>query len=117
MMATVKKKGQLQPLATKIEVANGVYSRMKGLMFRNGLAGADGLLIHPCNSIHTFFMRFPIDVVFLGSEGKVVKVIRNMPPWRLSWIYFSARSVLEMAGGTLPADIHEGDELEVACTS
>ena len=64
---------------------------------RKSLAENEGLLIPHCNCVHTFFMRFPIDCYFLDKHGVVVKVVRNVPPWRaFVWGGWKARSVLEV---------------------
>lgn len=102
-------KGELE-IATKVDVANTLIKKTIGLMFSKNLGDRDGLLITSCNSIHTCFMRYNLDIVFLSSDNKVIKVIRNMKPWRMTWMYFKASKVLEMMGGTLPADINAGDE-------
>jgi uncharacterized membrane protein (UPF0127 family) len=68
-------------------------------------------LITSCNSIHTFFMLMPIDVLFLNNEDKVVKIIRNLRPWRMTGIYFKATKVLEMKVGTIPQDLVVGERL------
>ncbi|MDC1174839.1 DUF192 domain-containing protein [Bacteriovoracaceae bacterium] len=106
------KKGE-SVIAAKVNHANNIFTRMKGLMFSESLGEFDGLLITPCNSIHTFFMKYPIDVVFLSKDYKVVKVRRNIKPWRMTGIYFGAFQVLEMNAGTLSPDINPGDQLEV----
>ncbi|MDH5581460.1 MAG: DUF192 domain-containing protein [Bdellovibrionales bacterium] len=105
------------PVAEKVFLANDPISRMVGLMFRSGLHEGEGLLIRPCNSIHTFFMRFNIDVLFLDKEYRVLKIIRNLRPWRMTRMYFKASQVLELQGGTLSEEIHENDQLEVLCTN
>lgn len=88
-------------------------SRFIGLMGRKELPFGDGLHIVPCNSIHTFFMKIPIDAVFLDKENKVVKVLHAMVPWRLSSLYLGAHSVLELPSGTSAASgTAEGDQLE-----
>jgi len=96
-----------------INVADTIFSRMKGLMFCREMNGFDGLLISPCNSIHTFFMRMDIDVIFLDKKNFIVKIIRNMKPWRLTLIYFKSVKVLELKGGALPPNANEGDEIEL----
>jgi len=101
-------------LGKNIRLANNLLSRLKGLMFEEKLIG-DGLLIRPCNSIHTFFMKFNIDVMFLNKDLKIVKIIRNMPPWRITKIYFDAWQVLEIEGGSLSDEIVEGDSIEEIC--
>lgn len=101
-------------IARRVTQATTIVSRLLGLMFQKDLGEFDGLLLQPCNSIHTFFMRFPIDVVFLSANNEVVKVIRAMPPWRLSWLYLRAVKTLELRAGTLPVDFTEGAFVEVS---
>lgn len=98
-------------ITENVKLANSIIDRMIGLMFKKEMRGFNALLIEPCNSIHTFFMRYDIDVIFLSKNNEVVKIIRNMRPWRLSWIYFRATKVLEMKGGTLPEEVVKGDKL------
>ncbi len=100
-------------LSDNIRIADTPVTRIIGLMFKKKISGADGLLLDPCNSIHTFFMRYSLDVVFLNKSNVVIKVIRNLKPWRMTFIYFKARKTLELPAGQLPLDIHEGDILEV----
>jgi hypothetical protein len=100
-------------LSKNILLAETFLSRLIGLMFKEKLVDADGLLIDPCRSIHTFFMKYSLDIVFLSEENKVIKIIRHMKPWRLSWIYFRAIKTLELPAGQLPSYIKEGDFLEV----
>ena len=100
-------------MATNVQTANNPYTRILGLMFKPNMNGMGGLLLNPCNSIHTFFMRFPIDVIFLSQDNKVIKIHRNMVPWRMSWIYFKARKTLELPSGSLPTSVQEGSQLEV----
>ena len=77
----------------------------------------DGILITPCKSIHTFFMFYPIDVVFLDQDNKIVQILNNVKPWRVTKFYFNAISVLEMKAGSLPNNLALGDKLEVICTN
>jgi uncharacterized membrane protein (UPF0127 family) len=79
-------------------VADGLWSRMKGLLGRRELPPGEGLLIRPTWSIHMFFMRFPIDAVFLDEEGFVVRVVPELAPWRTA-SHRGAKSVLELAAG------------------
>ncbi|MGE3610797.1 MAG: DUF192 domain-containing protein [Bacteriovoracaceae bacterium] len=99
-------------LSENIALADDLPSRLLGLMFKRSPNG-DGLLLDPCNSIHTFFMRYPLDVAFISSDNKVVKVIRNLMPWKMTWIYFKASKVLELPAGKMPQDLKEGDLFEV----
>ena len=100
-------------LSRDILIAESLISRMIGLMFKQRLEGADGLLIDPCRSIHTFFMRYSLDIVFISKDNKIIKIIRDMKPWRVTWIYFRATKTLELPSGKLPMDLKEGDSLEV----
>lgn len=88
-------------LATDAVIANTVFKRMKGLLGRREFQGGQALVIKPCNSVHTLFMRFPIDVLFLDSNNRIVKAIANMKPFRISGIYFQASFVIELPSGTL----------------
>ena len=74
------------------EVAETFAERAKGLIGRRGLPAGRGLLILKCNCIHTFFMRFAIDATFLDRENRVVRIVRNVRPWRL-WIWGGWRAV------------------------
>ncbi|EQC51248.1 hypothetical protein M901_1095 [Bacteriovorax sp. DB6_IX] len=85
-------------------------------MFKKEMKNYDGLLIRPCNSIHTFFMRFSIDAVFLNKDFKVIRIYRDLKPWRMTTIIWKANQVLELRAGTLPDNVKEGDSLTV-CTN
>ena len=63
---------------------------------------AEGMIIERCNSIHTFFMKFPIDAVFLDSSGKILKIVAHLSPWRMSMSLWASQ-VLELAGGQAAA--------------
>ena len=88
-------------------VADSPWSRMRGLLGRRGLESGEGLLLRPTGSVHTFFMRFPIDVVFLSRDGEVLKVARALPAWRTAGAR-RAKAVLELA-----ADEAERREIRV----
>jgi hypothetical protein len=78
------------------------------------LADGQGMIIIPCQSIHTFFMTFPIDVAFLDSSWRVLHMIEAMPAWRASRHFFKARAVLEMPAGTLmKTGTQVGDVLDI----
>lgn len=111
-MKIVHKKSQFV-FGNNIKHADGFFSRLKGLMFVDEMKDMDGLLLEPANSIHNCFVRFPIDVVFLSHENRIVKIIRGFKPWRFTRMYFTARKVLELPNGTIPQGVSEGDELEV----
>lgn len=97
--------------------AKDTISRMKGLMFVKDMPNCNGFLIEPCNSIHTFFMKFSLDVAFLNKNNEVVKIFKNLKPWRITRIYFSAKKVLEMKAGTMPSSLVVGKRIVLECTS
>ena len=82
----------------QLEVAVESATRKKGLLGRDGLAPGAGLLIAPTNAVHTFFMRFPIDIVFVSRDGTVVKVSRAVPAWRMAAAW-RGYAVVELAAG------------------
>ena len=86
-------------LAERARVANTMVTRMVGLLSSKGLGDGEALWIQPCNSIHTWFMRFTIDALFLDKENRVVKSVERMRPWRLTWIAPKAIGVLELPAG------------------
>jgi uncharacterized membrane protein (UPF0127 family) len=101
-------------LAENCEAARTFVARFKGLQLRKGLPAGSGLLITPCNSIHMFFMRFPIDAVFIDAEQTVLHIEEGIRPWRISRVVRKARSVLELPAGTASATgTRPGDRLEL----
>jgi hypothetical protein len=108
-------------LAARVTKADDAASRSKGLLGRESLEADEGLWIQqspltwlvPCPTIHTFFMKFPIDVLFLDGGLKVRRVIENLKPWRLSPWVSSAHSILELKAGTLRGTVRPGDVLEM----
>ena len=110
----VKKDSILVP---NIRLASNLRDRVIGLMFSKSLGHFGGLLITPCNSIHTFFMNYSLDVIFFSKNNKVIKIIREIKPWRMTPIYFGSCKVLEVMGGTLSEKINEGDVLDFICIS
>jgi uncharacterized membrane protein (UPF0127 family) len=99
-------------LAHRVEVADKGATRRKGLLGRDGLPAGEGLWIVPCESVHTFGMKFPIDLIYLDRSRKVKKVRSSVVPWRLS-ACLSAHSVVELASGTIHmTQTRPGDKLE-----
>ncbi len=95
-------------------VADRAWPRLKGLLGRSSLPPGEGILLSPASSIHTFFMRFPIDVVFLDRDLRVVAVREAVPPWRTAGKR-GARSTLELAAGEVRRrSLAEGDHLAIA---
>src|ERR1044071_6441024 len=83
-------------VAQGAENAAGLVARTRGLMFRSDWTGSDGLLLAPCNSVHTFFMRMPIDLLFLDAESRVLRATRALAPWRIGPIVRQAKRVVEL---------------------
>ncbi len=102
-------------VADRVGVASSFWSRFRGLMLKASLPRGEGLLIRPSSSIHTLFMRFPIDVVFLGSDGTVVKVSPSVRPYRATGVLRGGVSALELPAGTAAeAGVEPGDRLVFA---
>jgi uncharacterized membrane protein (UPF0127 family) len=94
--------------------ADRMWGRMRGLLGRGALAPSEGLWITPCNSIHMFFMRFSIDVVFIDEHLQVVRVHEDVRPWRMARGGKHAHSVLELPPGKAAFfNIRVGDKLTI----
>jgi len=101
-------------LAESARLANNPLTRAVGLMFRKSLPPGGGLIIRPCNAVVCFFMRFPIDVIFVDEDGAVRYIIPAMRPWRVSRFVRGAKSVIELpAGAAAAAQTCDGDLLVV----
>ncbi len=99
-------------VASVVDLALTRSARRRGLLDRASLGATEAMVIAPCFAIHTAFMRFPIDVVFVDADGRAVKIVRNLPPWRIA-VSPLARAVVELAGGSL-GDVAVGDRLLLA---
>ncbi len=99
-------------VVSRVSIADSYWSRFWGLMGRRKLGEDEGLLIEPCSSIHTMFMRFAIDVVFLDREHRIVKVA-TVPPFRAA-LGRGSHAVLEIAAGTAERNgLEVGDALSL----
>ena len=99
-------------LAQRVERARTPWARLRGLLGRDALPGGEALCIEPCTSIHTFFMRFPIDALFLRRDGLVVRAVASLRPFRATRFYPSAAMAVELPAGTLlRTGTREGDVL------
>ena len=86
-------------------------ARLKGLLGRRALESDEGIYLRPASSVHTFFMRFPIDAVFVDGEGRVLKVAAGLRPWRAAGCR-GARAVLELSSGESERrGVRPGDQL------
>ncbi|MCM8789645.1 MAG: DUF192 domain-containing protein [Candidatus Omnitrophica bacterium] len=99
-------------LAEKAILADTPLSRLKGLLGRKQLNIGEGIILRPCSSIHTFFMHFPIDILFLDKNNKIIKAIPDLKPFHLTAIYFNAAFAIELPVGTISStSTHIGDEV------
>lgn len=98
-------------LAHEVREASNPLTRTVGLLGKKTLPDGEALLIRPCWSIHTWFMRFALDVIFLDREDRVLKLALNMGPWRMAMAK-GAHSVIEMKAGSIAeGDLEPGDQL------
>ena len=99
-------------LAENVETAHGLLGRLIGLIGRADMAPGSAFLITGCRQIHTFLMRFPIDVIFIDSNGVVVGLEQNLSPYRISRCYAAAADTLELPSGTIrSSSVSIGDHL------
>jgi uncharacterized protein len=98
-------------VAEHADLAQSPLKRMKGLLGKKGLALDEAIILRPASSIHTVFMRFAIDVIYVDRDNKVVKVVRDLVPYRFSAAK-GAKTVIEMmTGATNATDLQPGDQL------
>jgi uncharacterized protein len=113
-LTTVHNVSKSTVLGDRIREARSFLARGRGLMFASGLNSGEGLLIDPCSSIHTFWMRFPIDVLYVDRDGTILRADRAMKPWRIGPIFTGSKWVVELPGGTIDATgTQAGDKLHV----
>ena len=104
-------------LVPQLEVAVDSATRKKGLLGRDGLAAGAALLIAPTNAVHTFFMRFPIDIVFAARNGEIVKVRRRVPAWRMAAAWRGYAVIELMADGAEFCQLTVGRRVSVRTTN
>lgn len=110
----LKNKTKEKVIMTEVIYANNFFTRLRGLLGKKELPKGQCMLISPCSSVHTFFMKFPIDVVFIDKGFKVVKIIDNMVPGRTSPFVKGAWAVIEMTvDRNLDSKLAVGDELQL----
>lgn len=99
-------------VSENMKMATSFEDRLIGLMFKKPMTDYDSLMIDPCRSIHTFFMRYSLDILFISKKNEVVAIYRNIKPWRMSWIHITAQKALEIESGKLNPEIKVGDRLK-----
>jgi len=100
-------------IAERAGVADTPWASFVGLMGKPALPRGEALLITPSSSIHTHFMRFAIDVLYVNKDDVIVGIDRNLKPWRLGRFYKKVRYVVELPAGALGAECAVGDRLEI----
>ena len=93
--------GKIVTIPYQIEMADSFFKRFKGLMFRKDPIKDEGLWIVPCNAVHMFFMKFPIDIVLLNKQNEVVALHHDLKPWRMTKPVKAAYSTLELPAGSI----------------
>lgn len=103
-----------QFITENAEMADTYYKRLIGLLGRSHLSVSEALILKPCNAIHTFWMKFSIDVIFLDSEQKICHLIENMKKNRISKLSFHTKCVIELPAGQIKDfNLKVGDQLEI----
>ena len=97
----------------RCELPESAFGRARGLLGRDGLEPGGGMLIDRAGSVHMFFMRFPIDVVFLDRDRKVVRVVHRLRPWRVAGARRAVAALELPAGAAAEVGIKEGDVLSL----
>lgn len=101
-------------LAEEAVLAAGIFKRLKGLLGKKTFEPGQAIILKPCNSIHTFFMRFPIDVLFVDKDNQVIKALSSLAPFSFSPIYIRAKLAIELPAGTILSTLtQEGDILNI----
>jgi hypothetical protein len=107
-------------VATSARMARSLWARFRGLMLQSSdeIQPGSGLIIDPCSSIHMFFMRFPIDVLYMSADHKVVRLHEAIKPWRIGPLHTrGARYVIELPCGSVRASgTAVGDQLKIQAT-
>lgn len=88
-------------IADDVKVAQNFVTRSIGLLSKKSISESEALIIKPCCSIHTFFMKFAIDVLFVGANGQIVALHENVTPWRILPIHLKSKYVIELASGQI----------------
>ena len=102
-------------LADNIVVADTPFKRMKGLLGRDVFNKGEALILKPANSIHTFFMRFPIGLLFVDKNNRVIKAVSSLKPYRLVPICWHSKYVVELpTGAILSSSTQQGDILQIS---
>lgn len=101
-------------ISESAKVADNFFSRSIGLLSKNSLSQSESLVIKPCCSIHTFFMRFDIDVLFVNKKNEILALYENVKPWCILPIHLNSKYVVELSAGSIAnKNISKGDIITV----
>lgn len=101
-------------IADNIKVAENFFTRSVGLLSRKSISESEALIIKPCCSVHTFFMKFAIDILFVSASGEVIALYENISPWRILPIHLNSKYVIELSAGSISRKrISNGDIIRV----
>jgi len=113
-MLEVRNTTRDESLARRVMLADGWWTRLRGMMGRPEPVADEGMLLAPCQSVHMYWMKYPLDVAFLSSDGRVVATYHELAPSRRSKWHRNAEQALELKAGRLAATQTEvGDRLEL----
>ncbi len=98
-------------IARDLKMVDGFFGRLRGLLAKTSLKAGSGIVLKPCKQIHTFFMLFSIDVIFIDKDFRALHVIENMKPWRLSPLLLKSMYTVELSAGSLKGGVKVGDKL------
>lgn len=99
-------------LSNDVILADTFLKRVKGLLGKNTFSSGQALILEPCISVHTFFMRFPIDVIFADKAFRVIDIIHKLSPNKFSPVYWNSSKVIELPSGTISLTCtQKGDNL------
>jgi uncharacterized protein len=101
-----------QILVQRALLTSNPLERMRGLLGRQQLASDEALLIKPCSSVHTFFMRYPIDLIYLDKHWQVTKIVKNLNPWQMSWCYGAKMVIETLSGFVNESEINYGNKIK-----
>ena len=102
-----------ETILDKVKLADSYNSRLRGLLGKSSLDRGEGLIIRPCNSIHTYGMKFAIDVIYVDKKNIVLKVVDSLKPDRLGPLIMKSAYVVEASAGVFKGRIKEGDRVEI----
>lgn len=112
---TIENMSKKNILVKEVLLADSFYYRLKGLMGKKELKENEGLCLKPCKSVHTFFMKFNIDVLFVDNNDVVCGIVENLRPWQVSSYYRTSRYVIELKAGAIEKyKIELGDKINIS---